>query len=387
LDERLGQLYAASDPTAGPELQLMTIHKAKGLEFDTVILPGLGRCVRAPDRSLLLWQERLDPARKREGLMLAPIPACAADEQDPTYRAIARIHAEKDRLETLRLFYVAATRAKQRLHLLGHVERNKAGELVPATGSFLNAAWPALGAAAAAAAIEAPVGSPTPKTPGILLRRLPLGWTAPLPAPAVAITGTAIARRASDAGHHDGLLRSLSLRTDEGRIIGTVVHEWLERIARDGVANWPEERLRATRANLGPVLISSGVPRGRVEACVDRAMTALANTLRSQHGRWILEAHRDAACELALSGVVDGVTVHAVIDRTFVDAHGVRWVIDYKTSTPAGEEAVELFLAEEVARYRTQLDTYRRLLALRSPEQQVRAALYFPLLDAWREVE
>jgi len=165
-----------------------------------------------------------------------------------------------------------------------------------------------------------------------------------------------------------------------------VVHEWLERIARDGVANWPEERLRATRTKLGPVLISCGVPRGWVEACIDRALTALGNTLRSQRGRWVLEAHRDAACELALTGVVEGVTIHAVIDRTFVDEHGVRWIIDYKTSTPAGEEAVELFLAEEVARYRAQLDTYRRLLALRSPEQDVRTALYFPLLDAWCEV-
>jgi len=319
-------------------------------------------------------------------LLLAPIPASAADDQDPTYRAIARIHAEKDRLETLRLFYVAATRARQRLHLLGHVQRNKNGELVPATGSFLKAAWPALGAAAAAAAIEAPVDNPTPKTPGVLLRRLPLGWAAPPPAAAVAIAVAGVARRASDAGTDDGLLRSLSLRTDEGRIIGTVVHEWLERIARDGVANWSEEQLRAMRTNLGPVLISSGVPRGRVEACADRAVTALGNTLRSQRGRWLLEAHRDAACELPLTGVVEGVAVHAVIDRTFVDEHGVRWVIDYKTSTPAGEEAVELFLDEEVTRYRDQLDIYRRLLALRTPGQQVRAALYFPLHDAWREV-
>jgi ATP-dependent exoDNAse (exonuclease V) beta subunit len=181
-------------------------------------------------------------------------------------------------------------------------------------------------------------------------------------------------------------LHSFSLRTDEGRIVGTVVHEWLERIARDGVANWPGERLRAMRSNLGPALISSGVPRGRVEACAERVVTALDNTLRSQRGRWILEAHRDAACELALTGVIEGVAVHAVIDRTFVDKDGVRWVIDYKTSTPVGEEAVELFLAEEVARYRAQLDIYRRLLTLRAPAQPVRAALYFPLLDAWREI-
>jgi hypothetical protein len=47
---------------------------------------------------------------------------------------------------------------------------------------------------------------------------------------------------------------------------------------------------------------------------------------------------------------------------------------------------VEDFIAEEVERYRGQFEDYRRLMVLRTPLQRVKAALYFPLLDAWREV-
>jgi len=384
LAERLGKRYAAPDPLAGPCLQLLTIHKAKGLEFDTVILPGLGRSVRAPERPLLLWQEQLDPARKGEGLLLAPIPASASDDQDPTYRAIARIHAEKDRLETLRLFYVAATRARRHLHLLGHVRRRADGILTPVAGSLFHAAWPALSAGMEIGILEADEVAVPPVEAGALLRRLPLGWTAPpfVPALSIAVPDT---RRASDAGHHAATGFSLSLLGEEGRIIGIAVHGRLERVVQDGLEHWPVERFAAERSTLCEEMIGNGVPRTRIDACLAQALTALENTLRSTRGRWILGPHRDGACELAVTGVIDGVPVHAVIDRTFVDDEGVCWVIDYKTSTPGDEETVKAFLERERERYRSQLDDYKKLLTLHNSPREVRAALYFPLIDAWCE--
>lgn len=382
LDERLGKLFAAPDPLAGSGLQLMTIHKAKGLEFDTVILPGLGRTVRAPERPLLLWQEQLDPTRKPEGLLLAPIPASATEDQDPTYQAIARIHAEKDRLETLRLFYVAATRARRQLHLLGHARRRQDGSLAPAPGSFLQVAWPVLATTAEKNCVEMKEMADLPTVAPLMLRRRPLAWNPPSLAPALSISVSA-PRRASDAGHHAASGFSLSLRTEEGRIIGTAVHELLERIARDGSDNWSTERLAAEKTALHDTMISSGIPRGRIDSCLEQTLTALGNTLRSPRGRWILGDHREAACELALTGVIDGMPVHAVIDRTFVDEEGVCWVVDYKTSTPATNEEFNGFLARESERYRSQLDVYRKLLTLQNSQREVRMALYFPLVDGW----
>ena len=42
LDDHLQQLFAAPAVNSDSAVQVMTIHKAKGLEFDHVILPGLG---------------------------------------------------------------------------------------------------------------------------------------------------------------------------------------------------------------------------------------------------------------------------------------------------------------------------------------------------------
>ena len=77
--EQVNALFAQPNAKAGDELQLMTIHKAKGLEFDTVILPGLGSVPRGDDQRLLLWLEH------RGQLLLAPIAESGGDK-DPIYR-------------------------------------------------------------------------------------------------------------------------------------------------------------------------------------------------------------------------------------------------------------------------------------------------------------
>ena len=93
----------------------------------------------------------------------------------------------------------------------------------------------------------------------------------------------------------------------------------------------------------------------------------------------------EPASELALSGVVDDQIIGGVIDRTFIDASGTRWIVDFKTSTHEGG-GLEQFLDEEVARYRPQMTRYRQLMRLYRPDEPIRAALYFPLLRQWREV-
>jgi len=58
LEEQLDRLYAAADNKPNVQVEIMTIHKSKGLEFDTVILPGLGRSAAKNTAQLLLWEER-----------------------------------------------------------------------------------------------------------------------------------------------------------------------------------------------------------------------------------------------------------------------------------------------------------------------------------------
>jgi ATP-dependent exoDNAse (exonuclease V) beta subunit len=73
---------------------------------------------------------------------------------------------------------------------------------------------------------------------------------------------------------------------------------------------------------------------------------------------------------------------HYVIDRTFVDEQGVRWIVDYKTGEHL-EGGRAAFLDQEQARYREQLETYARILRLLE-DRPIRLALYFPLFPDWR---
>ena len=79
LEEQIAELCAQPDPAANERcgVQLMTIHKAKGLGFDVVIVPGLGRGTRPEPQPLLRWleQTRLVGAAEEEEreFMVAPI--------------------------------------------------------------------------------------------------------------------------------------------------------------------------------------------------------------------------------------------------------------------------------------------------------------------------
>ncbi len=120
LDERLAKLFALPDVEAPDTLQVMTIHKSKGLEFDAVIVPGLGYRTGGDDSQLLQWLERANAAGGSD-LLLGAMTEQGRDE-DPVYRYVTRLHRERQRQEDARLLYVAVTRARQRVHLIGHAE-------------------------------------------------------------------------------------------------------------------------------------------------------------------------------------------------------------------------------------------------------------------------
>ena len=88
-----------------------------------------------------------------------------------------------------------------------------------------------------------------------------------------------------------------------------------------------------------------------------RVQAALAATLSSEEGRWVLQQRADGDSELALASH-DGATVALnVVDRTFIE-DGVRWIIDYK-SAQLGEASSGLAAAAE--NYRPQLERYAAL--------------------------
>lgn len=379
LAAEVDSLFAAPDPEAGDALEVMSIHKAKGLEFDVVILPGLGRKVRSDEPRLLAWLERT-PARGESGLVLAPVKPAGA-KQDALYDYVRRVEKEKRENEDARLLYVAATRARRRLHLIGEasVELVK-GELSvrPPSGSLLAHLWPAVeGEFVAALAgyelraeseAETPVVSPAP------IRRLSAQWVLPAAPPAA----PAVLEETVEAAEPDVPFEWVG---DTLRHIGTVVHRMLEQIALDDAAD-----LDARRPVIETALGTLGVPPSEIADAAGTVLRALSATLADERGRWILDpSHAEARSEYAVTGFLDNRLVSIRVDRTFIDSAGVRWIIDFKTSAHEGG-GVEQFLDEERERYRKKMSEYARLFALLDP-RPIRMGLYFPLLRGWREYE
>lgn len=118
LERRLRSLFAKPNPTRACAVQVMTIHKAKGLEFDTVIVPGVGRKSLAQSSRLLLWEARAGLLQESY-LIVAPIQSVGAS-QDPIYCYLKKQEEYRANHERMRLWYVAATRARRCLHWLTH---------------------------------------------------------------------------------------------------------------------------------------------------------------------------------------------------------------------------------------------------------------------------
>jgi len=365
--EQVNGLFAPPDAAAGDRLQVMTIHKAKGLEFDTVILPGLGELTRSDDQSLLLGVEHGGE------LLLAPISESGGDD-DPIYRYLSHIERRKAEQEVGRLLYVAVTRARRNLHLLASIsEKSDGTRAEPKSNSFLKLLWPAV-ADQFANPVRRGEACEVPKARTV--RRLPAQWRVPLAPPAVVWDRPEIEREQQPDA-------AFEWASDRSRFAGDALHGFLQRIAREGLDAWDEKAVLSRRGAYRAVLANLGVPPADLRWAVERVEAGLARTLSDPRGRWCLEHHADEASELPIAGWIGGKLWEAVIDRTFIDESGVRWIIDYKTSEPTRED-MENFLEAEKERYREQLERYARLMAL-GDDRPIRLGLYFPLLGAWLE--
>ncbi|MBF0460220.1 MAG: UvrD-helicase domain-containing protein [Magnetococcales bacterium] len=367
--QKVAALYAGVDPEAEAGLQVMTIHKAKGLEFDTVILPGLGRSPRSEEKSLLAWMEH--PA----GLVLGPLKRVDQEQDDPIHAFIRHTEKSKGAFEAGRLLYVATTRARERLHLLGHVRA--AGD-PPATGSFLHLLWPQVATwfAEDRPPPDESAGEFVAKTVGVPLRRLVTDWSPPPPPPALREQA---ALRAVDEEPVE-----FEWAGETVRLVGIVVHRFLHTIAQEGLLQWTPQRLEARRLAYAAHLERLGVPLAQLQRAVGMVKNALLNTVNDERGRWILDntRHEEPFSELALTGVVRGRPQRLVLDRTFIDREGVRWVIDFKSSWHHGSD-LEAFLDNERLRYQEQMARYGMLMQ-RVSAHPIRLGLYFPMHTGWR---
>lgn len=365
LEKSLDDLFAAPR-SSGRAVEVMTIHKAKGLEFESVILMGLHKRGQHDTAPLIRFEHSDDR------LLLGPVKRSEEDQADPVSRYLSEREKKRNAFEVDRLLYVAMTRARSELHLVANISVDEEGAPRAPTGSSLLARlWDHL-------TLPDSFFEEADQEPSDQQQR-PAGQRY-LVRPATPVRDLRLRdepRLASSPMVGQQWVWRTRAQTE--RVLGTVAHAWLERIGRDGVDAWSDARLNASREAFRRQLGRAGVGPDVLDEAVEILHETLRSTLASERGRWLLgvaKAYREWAL-LDLSGRV------SVIDLAI--SHDQHWlVVDYKTGVPEAGETVDVFAQRMRQRYQEQLDRYcAHVSALDG--RPARAALYFPRADVWIE--
>lgn len=340
--EQFNRLY--SQKTTQARLQIMTIHKSKGLEFDCVILPGLGAHPQQSDRGLMRWL-KLPRQQDYDLFLISPIKAIT-DEACPVYDYLSHLDAQKSYYESQRLLYVAATRAKHRLYLLdSHTTvRKKSFRHMLATQIFTTPT------------ITAATQTLNELNTLPLLQRLPLSYYQAPP------------RTSLQAAHNDP---SLCLFPPSlPRLIGIVTHTILQWICTYHPSNYAEVPWSLAHQHLKGM--------GFVGQALDSALAQMQSQIQAffhdARGQWIAEHRHDERNEFEI--LVEKNAATRIIDRCFTESD-VLWIIDFKTGQSDPQALIQ---------HRVQLEQYAELFQNKQT-LPIRCGLYYLKDLQWIEWE
>ncbi len=294
-EEELYQVYTKKSQSA--PLQLMTIHKSKGLEFDSVILPGLGKRPPAQSKPLLRWLTL--PSDNAENLVLISPLNAAYHEKNVLYDYLGAVDAEKSKYEQERLFYVAATRAKKRLYLFDHSTRISQNTFRESLNDY------------PFAPIQAEQSAEIFTHEYPKRTYLPDSFYAPLKRP-----------------EQTGQLNPPSTlpELDPKRALGIITHELLEWICTYHPRTVDEVPWHLA----SPALEALDVPQAELKELEAQIKTWIGNLFEHPRGQWIIQKHQQEHNEYELLVFENERVNTRIIDRMFED-RGILWIIDFKT--------------------------------------------------------
>lgn len=380
--EETDEEFATTLPETGEVIRLMSIHQAKGLEFPIVIVADIDRKGPPRGRSAVLHPDL--------GALIKLPDAFGQSHENLGLKMYQHIEREADAEETIRLFYVACTRAKDYLILSAGIDLQSRKhspwyqlvELRFNTTTGLPVTDPLLGSSAGSTAGRENIPDirahqqpprvarvsksaeklvPIPQLKGTLLN----GEPTPIPSLAVRIprdTSQLPPLSVSRLESIDAELLGIShvrverpadssdtiIDPDQATVLGSLIHAVLERVDFAHPAAWPQLLEECIACSQEPV----------TEELKAAARTMLSRLMTSSIVSDLAEAasvHREV--EFALrwpSGSGAGTMIRGVIDLLYEDRSGGWHVLDYKTNDFSSQAADEQFLAP----YELQLGIY-----------------------------
>ena len=389
LETEMAKLFAAPD-LSGEALQMMSIHKSKGLEFDVVILPGLGSSTSGQDdQSIVLWEEVPMHAGHAVGqyetiLLAAPvIPKGLKQNSISPYDYINALEKERDQHGSARILYVGATRTERKLHLVGIANQTKNEEISPTKNTYLDALWPVVASHYLSHTLEVPV---TPK------KALTIEYFVPkllrLSHPSI----PQLLEFPEEQLEHKQQKQSIPSQRkqddsasvmDKGNSIeseiGTLTHLYLEMMSEQGLATWCEDRILSLAQPMQYWFEQLGFVEKIANMAAKKVQILLITTIQSIDGQWVLQAHESAQAELAMTQMAQVEAKQLVVDRTFIEhVNGAptRWIIDYKTMDLSQNVSDEVL--SDIAKkqdFIAQLEGYASLFS--HEKLPIKKAIYF----------
>ncbi len=344
--QQLNRLY--SQKNTASRVQIMTTHKSKGLEFDCVILPGLGASPMTHDKELMRWLKL--PREQDEDLFLVSPIKAVADDECRVYNYLEHLDAQKTFYESQRLLYVATTRAKQRLYLLDNSQtiRKKSFRHMLQAQPFISTD-------------SQNQTHPQDESQLPSLWRLPLAYYQNPPN---------LSTTTGFNAHND-----VTCPPALPRLIGIVTHSVLQWICTYHPPSYSDIPWQLASHHLKKM----GFVNQEYTLALEHIQNQIQAFLQDQQGQWIAQYRVDEQNEYAI------LTEHGkgtrIIDRTFSE-HNIRWIIDFKTGHAE---------TNTLEKHRAQLEQYAELFTdsmVPLPQRlPIRCGLYYLASLQWIEWE
>ena len=372
IEAKLQALYVKADVQSINPVQITTLHKSKGLQYDYVFIPGLDRRTRGDDKKLLLWKERVDHSGDI-ALVMAPVESTGS-ESDPIYRCLAAEEKERAALESTRLLYVGCTRAIKQLHLLGAVKKD--GEKISEPkNSLLASIWPQVDdnhpiEATSVISTETLEGASTD------LKRVSSNFEAQ----EFQLDDSLAHYRIPESTNEGSNIPDLSWELKTEAKVGTLAHRVFRQFVLSGLDSYRQRDSVELRAAWQAQLTTLGMTPDFMEDSLDYLQLAVTNALYDTEAEWLFkDEYKNSATEMELGFKSKKGIRKLIIDRFFTDEYGVNWIVDYKLSAPASGDNVGSFLEKQAETYREIMMLYKKA-ARGLFDGDTRAALYFPMI-------
>lgn len=431
--EQLGATHGSVLATDKNPIQIMTIHKSKGLEFDHVFIPFAEKTGALDDNPLLQVQPVVFD--EGEGLLMAALPDRVEDAGPQLYQYLRYLNREKGLQELKRVLYVAVTRGKKSVTLISKVSVDAEQETHRSArgDAFLSSLMDSLTKAergqleafvcAQAAQMNTEICDAESASDEMqaekpwLLTGMPLNadvsrlapedllpweqviakghetpfwskvladWAGPatLADPFKGACPEAWRRKRgnSTAATH-ALLAEIVAKPDEAeRLCGTYLHSVLE--AHQDVMALASLLAGDWREDAEQWFQCAGLSAVQTHQCCERLARCLDNLLASERGQWIMAKRDTTRVEWPLSVVQSGGVKQLRVDRCFFEGD-CFWIIDFKLSHWARHSDADI-----LEHYGEQLRGYVSAVKAgwggeRGEDLSVRFGLYFPETDRW----